>query len=69
VRWSDVDVSGISGWDTYGRFVEMAKPSCFARRLSLCEPLWDRLDVWLPRAVLPHFFPADEIMCSSRDSI
>ena len=52
VRWSDVDFAGIIFYGAYVRFFEMAETEMF-RSLGLpYGEVFDRFDIWLPRAHL-----------------
>ncbi len=52
VRWSDVDFAGIIFYGAYVRFFEMAETELF-RDLGLpYGQVFDRFDIWLPRAHL-----------------
>ena len=54
VRWSDVDTAGFIRWSAYVRFIEVAETEFFRGLGYPYATLFDRLNVWLPRAQL-HF--------------
>ena len=56
VRWSDVDFAGIICYGAYLRFFEIAETELFrAAGLAYAE-VFDRYDVWFPRAVIHSEF-------------
>ncbi|UCG86222.1 MAG: acyl-CoA thioesterase [Gemmatimonadota bacterium] len=52
VRWSDVDNAGIIFYGAYVRFFEMAETELFRKAGVPYSTVFDRFDVWLPRAHL-----------------
>jgi YbgC/YbaW family acyl-CoA thioester hydrolase len=52
VRWSDVDHAGIIFYGAYVRFFEIAETEMFRSVGLPYGELFDRLDIWLPRAHL-----------------
>jgi YbgC/YbaW family acyl-CoA thioester hydrolase len=52
VRWSDVDYAGIIFYGAYVRFFEIAETEMFRRAGLPYSEIFDRLDIWLPRAHL-----------------
>lgn len=52
VRWSDVDYAGIIFYGAYVRFFEMAETEIFRAAGAPYGEVFDRFDVWLPRAHL-----------------
>ncbi len=56
VRWSDVDFAGIICYGAYLRFFEIAETELFrAAGLAYAE-VFDRYDVWFPRAAIHSEF-------------
>ena len=56
VRWSDVDFAGIVCYGAYLRFFEIAETELFrAAGLAYAE-VFDRYDVWFPRAAIHSEF-------------
>ncbi len=52
VRWSDVDFAGIIFYGAYVRFFEIAETEIFRAAGVPYGEVFDRFDVWLPRAHL-----------------
>ena len=52
VRWSDVDYAGIICYGAYVRFFEMAEMEMFRAAGEPYRDVFDRHDMWLPRARL-----------------
>ena len=52
VRWGDVDAAGIIFYGAYIRFFEFAETELFRAVGLPYGEMYDRLDVWLPRAHL-----------------
>ena len=52
VRWSDVDNAGIIFYGAYVRFFEMAETELFREAGVPYSIVFDRFDIWLPRAHL-----------------
>jgi YbgC/YbaW family acyl-CoA thioester hydrolase len=52
VRWSDVDYAGIIFYGSYVRFFEIAETELFRAAGVPYGEVFDRFDVWLPRAHL-----------------
>lgn len=52
VRWSDVDFAGIIFYGAYVRFFEIAETELFRRAGMPYGKVFDRFQVWLPRAHL-----------------
>ncbi|HEX9727507.1 MAG TPA: thioesterase family protein [Gemmatimonadales bacterium] len=52
VRWSDVDYAGIIFYGAYVRFFEMAETELFRAAGQPYGAVFDRFDIWLPRAHL-----------------
>jgi YbgC/YbaW family acyl-CoA thioester hydrolase len=52
VRWSDVDFAGIIFYGAYVRFFEIAETELFREAGLPYSEVFDRFDVWLPRAHL-----------------
>src|SRR5690349_16144598 len=50
VRWSDVDLAGIIFYGAYVRFFEIAETEMFRAAGIPYKDVFDRFDVWLPRA-------------------
>lgn len=50
VRWSDVDLAGIIFYGAYVRFFEIAETEMFRAAGIPYSNVFDRFDVWLPRA-------------------
>lgn len=50
VRWSDVDLAGIIFYGAYVRFFEIAETEMFRAAGIPYREVFDRFDVWLPRA-------------------
>ena len=50
VRWSDVDMAGIIFYGAYVRFFEIAETEMFRSAGIPYAEVFDRFDVWLPRA-------------------
>ncbi|MSR06195.1 MAG: acyl-CoA thioesterase [Gemmatimonadetes bacterium] len=50
VRWSDVDMAGIIFYGAYVRFFEIAETEMFRSAGIPYASVFDRFDVWLPRA-------------------
>jgi YbgC/YbaW family acyl-CoA thioester hydrolase len=56
VRWSDVDVAGILCYGAYLRFFEIAETELFRAAGLAYRDVFDRYDVWFPRAALHSEF-------------
>jgi len=52
VRWSDVDFAGIIFYGAYVRFFEIAETEMFRAAGVPYREVFDRFDIWLPRAHL-----------------
>ncbi|MBI3981972.1 MAG: acyl-CoA thioesterase [Gemmatimonadetes bacterium] len=52
VRWSDVDYAGIIFYGSYVRFFEIAETELFRAAGVPYREVFDRFDMWLPRAHL-----------------
>ena len=52
VRWSDVDYAGIIFYGSYVRFFEIAETELFRAAGVPYSEVFDRFDMWLPRAHL-----------------
>ncbi len=52
VRWSDVDYAGIIFYGAYVRFFEIAETELFRAAGVPYGEVFDRFDIWLPRAHL-----------------
>ncbi len=52
VRWSDVDFAGIIFYGAYVRFFEIAETELFRHAGVPYSEVFDRFDIWLPRAHL-----------------
>jgi len=52
VRWSDVDYAGIIFYGSYVRFFEIAETELFRAAGVPYSGVFDRFDIWLPRAHL-----------------
>jgi acyl-CoA thioester hydrolase len=52
VRWSDVDFAGIIFYGAYVRFFEIAETELFREAGLPYGEVFDRFDIWLPRAHL-----------------
>lgn len=52
VRWSDVDYAGIIFYGSYVRFFEIAETELFRAAGVPYREVFDRFDLWLPRAHL-----------------
>jgi len=52
VRWSDVDFAGIIFYGAYVRFFEIAETEMFRAAGVAYGDVFERFDVWLPRAHL-----------------
>lgn len=52
VRWSDVDYAGIIFYGAYVRFFEIAETELFRAAGVPYSEVFDRFDIWLPRAHL-----------------
>lgn len=52
VRWSDVDYAGIIFYGAYVRFFEIAETELFRAAGVPYSQVFDRFDIWLPRAHL-----------------
>lgn len=52
VRWSDVDYAGIIFYGAYVRFFEIAETELFRHAAVPYGEVFDRFDIWLPRAHL-----------------
>ena len=52
VRWSDVDYAGIIFYGAYVRFFEIAETELFREAGHAYSEVFDRFDIWLPRAHL-----------------
>lgn len=52
VRWSDVDKAGIIFYGAYVRFFEIAETELFRAAGVPYGEVFDRFDIWLPRAHL-----------------
>jgi YbgC/YbaW family acyl-CoA thioester hydrolase len=52
VRWSDVDYAGIIFYGAYVRFFEIAETELFRDAGIPYGEIFDRFDIWLPRAHL-----------------
>ncbi len=52
VRWSDVDKAGIIFYGAYVRFFEIAETELFRAAGLPYSEVFDRFDIWLPRAHL-----------------
>ena len=52
VRWSDVDFAGIIFYGAYVRLFEMAETELFREAGLPYSEVFDRFDIWLPRAHL-----------------
>ena len=52
VRWSDVDKAGIIFYGAYVRFFEIAETELFRAAGVPYSEVFDRFDIWLPRAHL-----------------
>ena len=56
VRWSDVDFAGIICYGAYLRFFEIAETELFRAAGLAFHDVFDRYDVWFPRAVIHSEF-------------
>jgi YbgC/YbaW family acyl-CoA thioester hydrolase len=56
VRWSDVDFAGILCYGAYLRFFEIAETELFRAAGLAYRDLFDRYDVWFPRAAMHSEF-------------
>src|SRR5437899_5454479 len=56
VRWSDVDFAGIICYGAYLRFFEIAETELFRTAGLAYRDVFDRYDVWFPRAVIHSDF-------------
>ena len=56
VRWSDVDFAGILCYGAYLRFFEIAETELFRAAGLAYRELFDRYDVWFPRAAMHSEF-------------
>jgi len=56
VRWSDVDFAGIICYGAYLRFFEIAETELFRTAGLAYRDVFDRYDVWFPRAVIHSEF-------------
>ena len=56
VRWSDVDVAGILCYGAYWRFFEIAETELFRAAGLAYHDVFDRYDVWFPRAAIHSEF-------------
>jgi YbgC/YbaW family acyl-CoA thioester hydrolase len=56
VRWSDVDLAGILCYGAYLRFFEIAETELFRAAGLAYRDVFDRYDVWFPRAVIHSEF-------------
>ncbi len=56
VRWSDVDFAGIICYGAYLRFYELAETELFRAAGTPYGELFDRFDLWLPRAEIHSEF-------------
>jgi acyl-CoA thioester hydrolase len=56
VRWSDVDFAGIICYGAYLRFFEIAETELFRAAGLAYRDVFDRYDVWFPRAVIHSEF-------------
>jgi YbgC/YbaW family acyl-CoA thioester hydrolase len=52
VRWSDVDFAGIIFYGAYVRFFEIAETELFREAGLPYSEVFERFDIWLPRAHL-----------------
>jgi YbgC/YbaW family acyl-CoA thioester hydrolase len=52
VRWSDVDFAGVIFYGAYVRFFEMAETELFREAGVAYGKVFERFDIWLPRAHL-----------------
>jgi acyl-CoA thioester hydrolase len=52
VRWSDVDLAGIIFYGAYVRLFEIAETELFREAGLPYSEVFDRFDIWLPRAHL-----------------
>jgi len=56
VRWSDVDLAGILCYGAYLRFFEIAETELFRSAGLPYHDVFDRYDVWFPRAAMHSEF-------------
>lgn len=56
VRWSDVDLAGILCYGAYLRFFEIAETELFRAAGLAYHDIFDRYDVWFPRAAMHNEF-------------
>lgn len=56
VRWSDVDFAGILCYGAYLRFFEIAETELFRAAGLAYHDVFDRYDVWFPRAAMHSEF-------------
>jgi len=56
VRWSDVDLAGILCYGAYLRFFELAETELFRAAGLAYHDVFDRYNVWFPRAVMHNEF-------------
>lgn len=56
VRWSDVDFAGIICYGAYLRFFEIAETELFRAAGLAYADVFDRYDVWFPRAAIHSEF-------------
>jgi acyl-CoA thioester hydrolase len=56
VRWSDVDFAGLICYGAYLRFFEIAETELFRAAGLPFHDVFDRYDVWFPRAVVHSEF-------------
>lgn len=56
VRWSDVDFAGIICYGAYLRFFEVAETELFRAAGLPYGEVFDRYDIWLPRAAIHSEF-------------
>jgi len=56
VRWSDVDFAGIICYGAYLRFFEIAETELFRAAGLAFHDVFDRYDVWFPRAAIHSEF-------------
>jgi len=58
VRWSDIDAAGVICYGAYVRFFELAETELFRAAGMPYGEVFERFDVWLPRARLACEFHA-----------
>jgi len=58
VRWSDIDAAGVICYGAYVRFFELAETELFRAAGMPYGEVFERFDIWLPRAKLTCEFHA-----------